>query len=101
MWGPARTYPPGEPKVPLLLARPDQLGTSCPGCVPLKLTYNPNTEPQAVELETMVYTRIRNHRTFLILVDPTVMTFASVSQFHFYLPWDNVFNVKGESASRP
>ena len=62
MWGPARTYPPGEPKVPLVLARPDQPGTSCPGCVPLQLTYNPNTEPQAVELETKVHTKISNHR---------------------------------------
>ena len=30
----------------------------------------------------------------LVDVDPTVMTFASASQFHFYLPWDSVLNVK-------
>ena len=47
MWGPPKTYPPGRPKTPFTLFAPDQPGTNCSGCVPLKLTYNPNTEPQA------------------------------------------------------
>ena len=47
MWGPPKTFPHGRPKTPFTLFTPDQPGTNCTGCVTLKLTYNPNTEPQA------------------------------------------------------
>ena len=44
MWGPLKTFPPGNPKFPATLGTPDQPASNCTGCVPLNLTYNPNSE---------------------------------------------------------